>query len=152
MGEVLGRRLRQSSFESCEQEAMLNLFVSANHLRRHLNTLLARFGITLTQYNVLRILKGVHPDGHPRCDIIARMLEPAPDVTRLLDRLEKHRLVERTGSRGDGRMSLARITPKGIRLLKEVHPQMNRFQEQAFGTLSEQECLELSKLCEKIYI
>jgi DNA-binding MarR family transcriptional regulator len=151
MGLVLSERLRQSTFETCEQEALLNLFVSTSHVRQRLNALLGEYGVTLTQYNVLRILKGVHPDGHPRCEIIARMVEPAPDVTRLINRLEKSRLVGRAGSNRDGRMSLARITSKGIRLLEEIHTVMNKAQQELLDRFSHKECLELSRLCEKIY-
>ncbi len=151
MGKALNRRLHQSQFENCEQEAVLNLFVSVSYVRQRLNTLLGEYGITMTQYNVLRILRGVHPEGHSRCEIIARMLEPSPDATRLVDRLAKTRLVEREDSMGDRRMSIARITTKGLRLLEEIHPLIAKEQKEILKHFSAKECRELSDLCEKIY-
>src|SRR3954447_10460904 len=103
---------------------MLNLFVAVDHLRGKAIEVCSRFGITHGQYNVLRILRGAHPDGHPRCEIAKRMIEKAPDVTRLVDRLEAMSLVERVRSDGDRRLSIARITPKGLQLLKDMDPEM----------------------------
>src|SRR5689334_18026073 len=100
-------------------EAMLNLFVAVDHLRGKVGDVCGRFGITNGQYNVLRILRGAHPDGHPRCEIAKRMIEKAPDVTRLVDRLEAMGFVERARSKDDRRLSIARITPKGLQLLKD---------------------------------
>jgi DNA-binding MarR family transcriptional regulator len=151
LGKALSQRLHQAQFENCEQEAVLNLFVSVSYIRQRLNTLLGKYGITMTQYNVLRILRGVHPEGHPRCEIMARMLEPSPDATRLIDRLVRARLVERAGARGDRRMSVARITTKGLRLLEEIGPLVAKEQNEVLKHLSESECRELSDLCEKIY-
>lgn len=80
---------------------MPNLLVSAYFLRSKHDEVMTKFGLTLPQYNVLRILKGVYPEGHPRCEIIDRMIEPAPDVTRIIDRLTKEKLVERFNSPTD---------------------------------------------------
>src|ERR1700753_2794156 len=88
MGDVLKQRIKQARFESPVQEAMLNVMVAASHLRDMVELVVEPFGITQPQYNVLRILRGVHPDGHPRRDIAARMIDRAPDVTRIIDRLE----------------------------------------------------------------
>src|SRR5512139_4068453 len=95
MGEILKNRLKQEKFSSVEQEVVLNQLVAANYLHSKLDTICGDFKITLAQFNVLRILKGTHPAGFPRHEIIRRMIEPAPDVTRLIDRLVKDGFVER---------------------------------------------------------
>ncbi|HYW96466.1 MAG TPA: hypothetical protein VE870_12810 [Bacteroidales bacterium] len=79
MGEILKKRLKQVSFRSVEEEAVLNLLVTSYYLRMDLNEMYSGHGLTMGQYNVLRILKGVYPEGHARCGIIDRMVEPAPD-------------------------------------------------------------------------
>lgn len=151
MGKALRQRLKQSQFESDTQEATLNILVTANYLRQYMNAICAEFDITHTQYNVLRILKGVHPNGHPRSEIICRMIEQAPDVTRLIDRLEKQGLVERIRTDQDRRLSIARITQKGITLLQNMHKYVDRFDRVIGDRLTQEECRELSRLCERIY-
>jgi DNA-binding MarR family transcriptional regulator len=120
MGDALKRRLRQSRFESPHHEAMLNLIVAAAHVRAELDRVCGEHGITEGQYNVLRILRGALPDGYPRGEIAHRMLERAPDVTRLIDRLERSELVERTRSGEDLRLSITRITKPGLQLLERM--------------------------------
>lgn len=151
MGEALRRRIRQTHFQSPVQEAVLNLLVTANYLREQSEQLVAPFGVTLPQYNVLRILRGVHPAGHPRRDIAERMLDRAPDVTRIIDRLEEKKLVERDRTGTDRRHSITRITAEGLALLERMEPAM----ETAFSALKDKLTLrdsrELSRICEKIY-
>jgi DNA-binding MarR family transcriptional regulator len=152
MGEALKRRIKQASdFHSPAQEAMLNLMVAADHLRGRLDRVCAEFGVTHGQYNVLRILRGVHPEGHPRCEISARMLEKAPDVTRLVDRLEAQGLVERTRSEEDRRLSITRITPRGLRLLERMAPAVEGVARYFAERVSRRDARELSRVCEGLY-
>lgn len=151
MGEILKKRLKQNKFSSKQQEALLNIFVCANHLRLKSSTMIEQYGITFGQYNVLRILKGKYPDGHPRCEIISRMIEPAPDVTRLIDKLEKQKFVERFHSSEDRRHSIARITQKGIDLLEKIQAQVEFMDKNLCINLTEKELTELSRILEKIY-
>ncbi|MGH9825817.1 MAG: MarR family winged helix-turn-helix transcriptional regulator [Blastocatellia bacterium] len=151
MGEKLAKRLKESRFESPLQEAILNLMVTADYLRRHTETICAEFDITRAQYNVLRILRGVYPEGHPRCEVAQRMVEHAPDVTRLIDRLESQGLVERDRSGDDRRLSLTRITRKGLDLIKRMEPAMSELSAAVQKRISRQELVELSRICEKIY-
>lgn len=152
MGEVLRRRLQQRKFESPLQEAIVNVVVAANYIRDRNDRTLARFGITSPQYNVLRILRGVHPGGHPRCEIAARMLDRAPDVTRIIDRLEEKGLVERDRSGHDRRHSITRITREGLRLVGKLDAPIRRIVNDVKDRLSERDCRELSRICEKIYV
>lgn len=151
MGEILKKRLKQNNFENEHQEAVLNLFVCANHLKLKASTLIEDYGITFSQYNVLRILKGKYPEGYARCEIIHRMIEPSPDVTRLIDRLEKQKLVERYNSGEDRRHSLARITEKGILLIDAMYSHVKAFDDLFSSKLTKDESLELSRILEKIY-
>lgn len=151
MGKILSKRIKQDKFESAEQEALLNILVTSNFLRTKMEKICAVHGISQTQYNVLRILKGVYPDGYPRCEIIDRMIEPAPDVTRLLDRLIKTRYVERFISNEDRRLSIARITKKGIELLEKMYPDISNFDNLLKTHLTAEESKMISNICEKIY-
>jgi DNA-binding MarR family transcriptional regulator len=151
MGEILKKRLKQQKFSSVEQEVVLNLLIAANYLHSALDTICSRFKITLAQFNVLRILKGAHPNGYPRHEIIRRMVEPAPDVTRLIDRLIKEGFVERYESKEDRRLSLARITKKGIALLLKINPEVDKFLLNYSSVLTKPEKEILSNLLENLY-
>ena len=151
MGEILKRRLKQEKFSSVEQEGLLNLFIASNYLHSKLEIVCSKFNITLAQFNVLRILKGAQPNGYPRGEIIRRMVEPAPDVTRLIDRLIKEGLVERFNTEEDRRLSLARITKKGIALLTKINPEVDKFLLDYSSTLTKSEKEILSNILEKLY-
>jgi DNA-binding MarR family transcriptional regulator len=151
MGEILKKRLKQEKFSSVEQEGLLNLFIASNYLHSKLEIVCNNFNITLAQFNVLRILKGAHPEGYPRGEIIRRMVEPAPDVTRLIDRLIKEELVERFYSDEDRRLSLARITKKGVNLLTKINPEVDKFILDYSSSLNKSEKEMLSSICEKLY-
>lgn len=151
MGTVLNRRLKQSHFESTEQEALLNILVCSNHIKSRIEAVCLKQGITQAQFNVLRILSGKYPEGYPRGDIISRMVEPAPDVTRLIDRLIKQQLVERFTSDQDRRLSLTRITKKGRNVLKKIKPKIDSLFRIVSDKLNKTERKQLSVLLEKIY-
>lgn len=151
MGKAILRRLKSSRIESPEMEAMLNLLIAADTVRLRMERICEAHGITQAQYNVLRILRGVHPKGHPRCEIIQRLVEHAPDVTRLVDRMEKHGLVERDRSSEDRRLSLTRITDKGLGVLDQMNEDMLGFHAWFGSRLARPRCLALSRLCEKLY-
>lgn len=151
MGDNLKKWLKQSKFESINQEAALNIFVAAYFLRSKHEEIMSKYNLTMPQYNVLRILKGVYPNGHPRSEIITRMIEPAPDVTRIIDRLAKDKLVERFNSTKDKRLSMTRITAKGMKLLEKAKPEIQALDKYISSTLSNNEKKELSFLLEKVY-
>ncbi len=151
MGTVLKRRLKQSHFESTAQEALLNILVCSNHIRSRIEAVCLKQGITHAQFNVLRILNGKYPEGYPRGDIINRMIEPAPDVTRLIDRLIKQGLVIRFTSDQDRRLSLTKITKKGRGVLKKIKPKIDSLFKIVSDKLNNTERKQLSVLLEKIY-
>src|SRR5271157_262711 len=102
---------------SLEQEAYLSLLQTADLLARGAEEAIKPFGLSGTQYNVLRILRGAGPDGLCCREAAERMLTHDPDVTRLLDRLERRRLVARARASADRRVITVRITPEGLRIL-----------------------------------
>lgn len=111
---------QRKPFTSLEQEAQLTVVRTASLLIDAFEQMLRPYGITATQYNVLRILRGAEPDGLCRNELRDRMLTRMPDVTRLLDRMEDAKLVARARDSEDRRLVSTRITAKGLRLLDEV--------------------------------
>src|SRR6202166_2031571 len=121
MPRGLQAELKQNiPFSSREQEAYLALLRTADALQSQVEARLKDFGLTGTQYNALRILRGAGPDGLPCREIGERMITHDPDVTRLLNRLEDRGLVERTRARGDHRVIYGKITTAGLKLLREM--------------------------------
>lgn len=151
MGKKLKQWLKQDKFENLDQEVLLNLLVTSYFLRSKHEAVMSKYGLTMPQYNVLRILNGIYPEGHPRFEIISRMIEPAPDVTRIIDNLIKDKLVERYNSSTDKRLSMTRITEKGIKLLNQVHPEVKALGKYISSALTNMEKKTLSELLEKIY-
>src|SRR6266550_7783512 len=121
---VLDEIKQQKPFPSKEQEAAVTLLRTADVIRRHLAAVISPRGITLQQYNVLRILRGAGGDGLPTLEIASRMVERAPGVTRLLDRLEAKAFVRRHRGPRDRRQILCWITPPGLALLEELDAPM----------------------------
>ncbi|HYH08149.1 MAG TPA: MarR family transcriptional regulator [Thermoanaerobaculia bacterium] len=150
MGEALSRRLQQEQKFPPHQEAMLNLLAAADEVRTELDRACDEFGLTHAQYNVLRIVRGA-PEGRARTEIGARMLDRAPDVTRILDRLEQRGLVERARGAEDKRQSIARITRKGAALLDEMDPRIRAVHEWFASKITRADAKELSRIAEKIY-
>lgn len=102
-----------------EEAAFLDLLRTTDMLSRGLARILKTEDLSATQYNVLRILRGA-PDGLPCGEIASRMITRDPDITRLLDRLERRGLISRYRETKDRRMVLARITPEGLKLLARL--------------------------------
>lgn len=115
------REIKQTRpFECLEVEATINLARTADALLRDLEVPLKAAGLSPTQYNVLRILRGAAPQGLACGEIAERMITRDPDITRLLDRLEQRGLVERAREARDRRVVTTRIRPAGLRLLKSL--------------------------------
>jgi DNA-binding MarR family transcriptional regulator len=150
MGAALERRLKMRRLDDPVVEGMLNLLVAGSTLQQQGESRFGQFGLTTSAYNVLRILRG-SPDGLPRGEIAQRMVFPAPDVTRLIDRLTRRGLVKRLRSRRDRRLSLARITPKGIAQLERAETANNEQRAYLATRLSESEWRQLSVLVERVY-
>lgn len=121
MATTLRDEIKQNKpFESLEQEAQLSIIRTGSLLLDDIERFLKPFGVTATQYNVLRILRGAEPAGLCRNELRDRMLTRMPDVTRLLDRMEEVGLVARSRENEDRRLVRTRITPAGLKILADV--------------------------------
>ena len=139
MTTLLQHELRQTRpFESLEAEAYLSVARTAALLGTEFSEALKPFGLTSTQYNVLRILRGAGEEGLCRYEVGDRLVTPVPDVTRLLDRLEAANYVKRARDTKDRRQVLAHITPGGLRLLEELDEVLPDVHKQQIGHLGEE--------------
>jgi len=130
------REIRQTRpFRSRSQEGVVALLKTVDAVRRGLGRVVESHGLTLQQYNVLRILRGAGESGLPTLDIAERMIEQAPGVTRLLDRLEAKGLVRRKRCPEDRRQVLCFATPAALRLLEDLEAPMERADREALGML-----------------
>jgi DNA-binding MarR family transcriptional regulator len=150
---VMVRRLReeikqQKSFESLEQEAVLNVLHTADVLLQRITAVLKPFKLSHSQYNVLRILRGAGPEGLACREIGERMITRDPDITRLLDRLEARGLLTRTRDQKDRRVITARITEEGRRLLDALDQPIAEVDRQPLQHLGEPRLRTLIELLE----
>jgi DNA-binding MarR family transcriptional regulator len=137
-------------FMGTGEEALLSVYRTAEVLLRGTMELLRPYGLTATQYNVLRILRGRGPEGLPCSEIGARMVTHEPDVTRLLDRLQRMGYVERERATTDRRVVLTHITEAGLELLARIDAPITELDERRLGVLSEEELRALIALLEKV--
>ena len=138
------------SFRSREQQATLGLLRTADAVKRSLAQVIEPYGITPQQYNVLRILRGAGAEGLPTLSIGERMIEQTPGVTRLVDRLERKGLVERTPCAKDRRRVFCRMTSKGLELLKELDDPVNRWDARSVSVLPPSELDSLIDLLDRV--
>ncbi len=124
----------------------------AEHLAGGVEAVCARYGITKQQYKVLYFLRDVHPGGAARCEMSKRCVRSSPDMTRMIDRLVRRRLVTRTHSPDDRRVSVAKLTPSGVALLNELDPLIEAETARAMAPLCEAEQRELARLCRTLVL
>jgi MarR family transcriptional regulator, organic hydroperoxide resistance regulator len=137
-------------FRGPAEEATIAILRTADVVRRKLSEVIEPKGITLQQYNVLRILRGSHPDPLPTLEIGERLIEQAPGITRLLDRLESKGLVQRERSGQDRRLVLTRIRTSGLALLAELDDVVDQADRQAIGTLDPEEIAQLTAILQRV--
>src|SRR5579859_5994816 len=128
-----------------EEATYLELLRTADLLSRNLSDLLKKEDLSSNQYNVLRILRGA-PDGLPCGEIGNRMITRDPDITRLLDRLEKRSLISRHRESKDRRMVMARITREGIQLLSRMDEPVREGHRAQLGHLGRERLKALTDL------
>lgn len=147
---ALKTELKQvKSFESPEQEAFLNLQRTSSFLGGPFMKLLKENGLSMPLYNILRILRGQQGGGLPCSHISERMVTRDPDVTRLVDRMEKSALVKRSRSTVDRRVVEISITAKGLRLLGGLDEPMGELHKETLGHLTRGDLKELNRLLVK---
>lgn len=139
---------KKRPFEAAEQEAMLNLLRTNDRLQFQFARLFREFGLTSSQYNVLRILRG---EGAPLpcLEVASRMVAAVPGITGLIDRLEGMKLVARDRSVEDRRVVYVEITKKGIDLLAKIDQPVNDLHKKLLGHMTKAELTELNRLLAK---
>ena len=145
------QELRQKKpFASEFQEAGVALLRTSDQLQRRLAATVEPHGLTVQQYNVLRILRGAQPGAVPTLEIAERMIEQAPGITRLLDRLEAKKLIERVRCSKDRRRVLCTISPAGLALLAELDRPMLETARACFTSLSATQTRNLIQLLDDL--
>ncbi len=137
-------------FHSRYQEALLALMRTAAVSKRPVVKVVEAAGISLAQYNVLRILRGAGPDGLPTLAIRERMVEEAAGITRLIDKLEAAGYVSRERSIPDRRLVLCRISESGLTLLSELDADVNEADKAVLQVLNDDELDQLIDLLDKV--
>ena len=128
-----------------EEEAFLDLLRTTDLLTRRLAVVLKADDLSANQYNVLRILRG-SSEGLPCGEIASRMITRDPDITRLLDRLEKRNLISRCRETKDRRMVMTRISPEGLKLLGRLDQPVEEAHRQQLGHLRRERLRALTEL------
>jgi DNA-binding MarR family transcriptional regulator len=133
-------------FSTLEEEALVSLQRTADQLHWRMSEMLKEYGVSPTQYNALRILRGAKDEGRACSEIAERMINRDPDITRLVDRLERRGLVARSREDRDRRVITTRITPAGLKLLDSLDRPIEDFNRRLLGPLGEQRLRTLIQL------
>ena len=150
MAGRLKRELKQNRpFSSIQEEVVLSLVRTAEQLLMPLGEVLREAGLSLSQYNILRILRGAREEGLPCGEITERMVRRDPDLTRLLDRLETRGLVSRERGTADRRVVLAKVTPEGLRLLDALEASVNTATKAALSHMQASRLKALNELLDE---
>jgi DNA-binding MarR family transcriptional regulator len=139
---------QEAPFASVEEEALLNLLRTSDCLHRAFHLKTRDWGVTSTQYNVLRILRGAQPHGLTCSAIGSRMIAAEPDITRLLSRLKSLKLVRQKRDPHDRRVVWTQISEAGLDLLRRMDPTIKGLPVELLGHLEGDELTELIRLLE----
>jgi DNA-binding MarR family transcriptional regulator len=141
------RRARPGrNFDSLEQEVFLNLWRTYDRLRALEEDLFSRYELTPQQYNALRLLASDHPEPIRTLDLASRLVSHAPDITRLLDKLEQRGLIVRDRPADNRRVVRVGITEAGLGLLRELQQPLRACHVRQLGHLSPKQLKELVAL------
>jgi len=136
---------------SVEAKLFVALVRLSDRLAQDADLLIKSYGLTGTQYNVLRILRGAGPDGLPCKGIGDRMISRDPDMTRLLDRMEKRQLITRERQSEDRRVIKTRITPAGLEILKKLDGPVDELHKKQFRHLPASKLKALAEAIEEAF-
>ncbi|HZY82116.1 MAG TPA: MarR family transcriptional regulator [Cyclobacteriaceae bacterium] len=140
--------IKQPKFRDAYQRLVVNLLFTSNWLEGRQHDFFKPFGITTQQFNILRILRGQHPNQISGVEIKTRMLDRNSDISRLLDRLLKKELINKSQSENDKRAANVSITQKGLDLLSRIDEKFQEVERNHFN-LTEAEATQLSQLLDK---
>ena len=140
---------KRQAFDSLPQEAWLNLVRTSSQLLIHFDRMFATFGLTSSQYNILRILRG---EGQPLpiLEVANRMIVVVPGITGLIDRLEQASLVRRDRSVDDRRVVFVTITQTALETLSKIDRPLRDLHEQVMSPLNRDDQRQLLQLLEKL--
>jgi DNA-binding MarR family transcriptional regulator len=141
---------RTRPFANIEEEALLSIRRTSERLQHHTVQIFKPHGITPTQYNVLRILREAGDNGLRCSEIGERLVSSDPDITRLLGRLQKQKLIKRKRDPKDKRVIYATITAEGQRLLREMDPLINEGLKNTLKDMSREKLTTLVSLLEEV--
>jgi DNA-binding MarR family transcriptional regulator len=139
---------QERPFASAEEEALLNLIRTSDTVQRAFHRKIRKYGVTSTQYNVLRILRGAQPRGLTCAAIGSRLITAEPDITRLLGRLKALKLVRQHRDRKDRRVVWTQISSAGLELLKSMDPTIDQLPRELLGNMSQGQISEFIQLLE----
>jgi DNA-binding MarR family transcriptional regulator len=139
-------RPTSTRFDSPEQEAFLNLWRTYDRLRALEDDLFSRWDLTPQQYNALRLLKAEHPGTLPTLALADRLVSRAPDITRLVDKLETRGLIARERLADNRRVVRVGVTPAGLKLVKEIGGPLRDCHARQLGHLSASDLRQLTAL------
>jgi len=139
---------QERPFSSLEEEALLNLMRTSDCVNRAFQKRARHWGVTSTQYNVLRILRGAKPQGLTCSAIGDRMITAEPDITRLLARMKTLKLIRQQRDRHDRRVLWTQVSASGLELLKQMDPEILQTPKDLLGHLNREELSEFVRLLE----
>ncbi len=146
----LREEIKQSRpFVNIREETLLNLWRTADFVTQEAQQLFKSHGISQAQYNVLRILRGAGKEGLASGEIAARMIARDPDITRLMDRLERAGLARRSRLKDDRRVILASITARGLKLLDDLDHPVLQLIDKTLGHMNDSRLKTLISLLEQ---
>jgi DNA-binding MarR family transcriptional regulator len=138
--------VQQTRFDSLQQEAYLNLWRTYDRLKVIEDELFAKHDLSAQQYNALRLLETVHPGTMPTLALGQKLISRAPDMTRMLDRLEERSLVQRERRPENRRVVEVAIAPAGLELLEELSSQVREGHKRQLGHMTARELKQLIEL------
>lgn len=140
--------LKQKEFPDIHLRAFLEILYTASEIRNKQTRFFKTYGLSPEQYNILRILRGSHPNKIPMHEIKIRMVNKTPHTTRMVDKLDKRKLIERTRECGDRRKICIRILPSGLELMAKIDADLPGLLRMMHNLTSEEASM-LSQLLEK---
>lgn len=149
VGKLQGEIKQVKPFASLEAEVFLNVLRTADTLARSIEPILKSTGLSHTQYNVLRILRGAGENGLCCREVAERMITRDPDITRLLDRMERRNLLARSRDHRDRRIITVRITSEGLEVLDSLDAPMAAHQRELWKHMGKERLRALLTLLEQ---
>ncbi len=139
--------IKQQKFKSPQQKVVINLLYTTSWMQSRQQDIFKQFNITLQQFNILRILRGQHPNSISATEIKSRMVDKNSDVSRLLDRLLAKNVISKKTSSSDKRAADINLTEDGLELLRTIDKKQHQIDN--ILVLSDEEATQLSDLLDK---